>query len=184
MRSIRRVRSDEWEAVRDLRLESLSDPLASIAFLDTRANAEMRSDDFWRDRTARAAESDDGAQLVAEDDGVWVGSLTVLLRRPGATDHLERTVSSLGADVVGVWVRPTHRGDGTVDALLEAAVEWAVAHGAETVSLDVHVDNHRAQGAYRRFGFRETGEVTQSVAGSELRMTLARPGSDDAPAAG
>lgn len=172
MLSIRRVRVDEWEAVRDLRLESLSDPLAPIAFLDTRASAEARSDDFWRDRTARAAESDDGAQLVAEDDGEWVGSLTVLLRRPGATDHLHRTVAHPSADVVGVWVRPTHRGDGTIDALLEAAVEWAVAHGAQTVSLDVHVDNHRAQGAYRRFGFRATGEVTQSVAGRELRMTL------------
>ncbi|HWL79028.1 GNAT family N-acetyltransferase [Microbacterium sp.] len=171
MLSIRRVRADEWEAVRDLRLESLSDPLAPIAFLDTRAGAEARSDDFWRDRTARAAESDDGAQLVAEDDGEWVGSLTVLLRRPGGMDHLHRTASHPAADVVGVWVRPTHRGDGTIDALLDAAVKWALAHGAQAVSLDVHVDNHRAQNAYRRFGFRETGEVTQSVAGRELRMT-------------
>ena len=114
MLSIRRVRADEWEAVRDLRLESLSDPLAPIAFLDTRAGAEARSDDFWRDRTARAAESDDGAQLVAEDDGEWVGSLTVLLRRPGGMDHLHRTASHPGRrrrGRVGATHAPRRRND-------------------------------------------------------------------------
>jgi len=45
----------------------------------------------------------------------------------------------------------------------------------------VHVDNSRARGAYRRFGFRETGEVTQSVAGRELRMTF-KPVHSDGPA--
>lgn len=167
---IRRIRADEWPAMRALRLEAVQDPDAAIAFLETYEGLLARDESFWRDRARRAAESDEGAQFVATDAGEWVGSLTVLLRTPGTLDHLGRGVDDARADVVGVYVRPTHRGEGVIDALLAAGTGWATAQGAARIELDVHTDNSRARAAYRRCGFSETGERLQSTIGDEVKM--------------
>lgn len=53
--TVRRVEADEWERVRDLRLRSLQDPVAALAFLDTFENASVQPDEFWQQRTANAA---------------------------------------------------------------------------------------------------------------------------------
>ncbi len=172
---VRRIRADEWRAVRELRFEAVRDPDAAIAFIETEESLGERDDDFWRDRAARVSESHEGAQFVAEARGEWIGSLTVLMRRPGVADHLGRAIEHARADVVGVYVRPAHRGTGVVDALLRAAVGWALEHGAPAVLLDVHVENARAQAAYRRNGFHETGATTEGPFGAELQMAWAEP---------
>ena len=171
--AVRRVRSDEWQAVRELRLESTSDPDANIAFLETPTQVAARSEQFWRERAELAAGSETAAQFVAVVDDAWVGSLSVLVRATGQTDHLGRFVDDRRADVVGVYVNPAHRGTGAIDLLLAAAAEWVTSLGLTRLSLDVHRDNPRAQGAYRRAGFVPTGETFTSVIGPEIVM--ARP---------
>ena len=47
MSEIRRVRADEWEALRDLRLRALAD--SPHAFATTLAEAERRSEAEWRE---------------------------------------------------------------------------------------------------------------------------------------
>jgi GNAT superfamily N-acetyltransferase len=177
--SVRRILSSEWESVRTLRAEAVEDPDAPIAFLESPAQVAAHSDEFWQERTRRAAESADSAQFVAMDEDAdapaWVGSLTVLIRRPGVIDHLGHTVRTERGDVVGVFVRPSHRGDGTIDRLFAAAEAWAWASGARILSLDVHADNLRAQAAYRRAGFTPTGETFIGSIGPELVMTRALP---------
>ena len=169
---VRRVRADEWRAVRDFRYEAVRDPDAAIAFLETPESLDQRDEAVWRDRTTRAATSDQGAQFAALDAQTWIGSLTVLIRDVDAVDHLGRTVEQRRADVVGVYVQPAHRGKGVVDALLAAAVDWAAAAGMDVVGLDVHVDNVRAQAAYRRFGFTPTGVTTAGPTGLELGFAM------------
>jgi len=171
--AVRRIRADEWPRVRALRLESTSDPDAAIAFLETPEQVAARTDDFWRDRTVRAAESEVAAQFVAEADGAWVGSLSVLIRATGQTDHLGRFVDDRRADAVGVYVNPAYRGTGTVDALFDAAAAWAASQGLTRLTLDVHADNARAQAAYRRNGFTPTGVSFTGPIGPEIEM--ARP---------
>jgi ribosomal protein S18 acetylase RimI-like enzyme len=171
--TVRRVRSDEWAAVRALRLESTSDPDAGIAFLETPGQVAERPDEFWRVRTDQAATSETAAQFVAVVDAVWVGSLSVLIRATGQKDALGRYVDDRRADVVGVYVNPAHRGTGAVDALLAAAGAWAASLGLDRISLDVHRDNPRAAGAYRRAGFVPTGETYASAIGPQIVM--ARP---------
>jgi RimJ/RimL family protein N-acetyltransferase len=167
----RRIRSDEWREVRALRLEATSDPDAGMAFLETPEQVAERTDEFWRERTVRAAEGEVAAQFVAGVDGAWVGSLSVLVRATGQTDHLGRYVDDRRADVVGVYVSPAHRGTGTVDALLDAAAAWAASLGIARLTLDVHADNARAQAAYRRNGFVPTGVALTSAIGPELEMS-------------
>lgn len=173
--AVRRVRADEWELVRALRLAATADPDAAIAFLELHDDVAARPDEFWRDRAALAAESETVAQFVAEIGGESVGSLSVLVRATGQTDHLGRFIDDRRADVVGVWVRPDSRGIGAVDALLEAAAEWVSALGLRRVQLDVHRDNARAQGAYRRAGFAPTGETLTGPIGPEIVMERPLP---------
>ena len=171
--SVRRVRPEEWDLVRVLRLEATADPDAAIAFLEDHDEVATRPESFWRERTETAAESETVAQFVADIEGAAVGSLSVLIRATGQKDHLGRYVDDRRAFVVGVWVRPDRRGSGAVDLLLAAAADWAAAQGLDRLHLDVHRDNHRAQGAYRRAGFAPTGETLTGPIGPEIVM--ARP---------
>jgi RimJ/RimL family protein N-acetyltransferase len=182
--SVRRIRADEWEAVRALRAESVGDRDASIAFLEDSDQVAAHDDDFWRERAEGAAGGEVAAQLVAEADGEWVGGLTVLIRASGESDHLGRIIDDRRADVVGVYVRPQWRSTGAVDLLLDAAAEWTLSLGLHRLHLDVHRDNVRAQGAYRRAGFTPTGETFSSVIGPEIVMAMPLPKQGRGTAAG
>ena len=157
---VRRVREEEWRQVRDLRVQALHDPAAPIAFLDTVENASAQPDEFWQQRTSNAAVGDEAAQFVAiDDDGEWFGTVTVL--------HPLGVENGL---VVGVYVAEGHRSTGIIDELFEAAAEWATTGGAAALTLEVHVDNARAQSAYTRNGFVFTGEKTTAEIGDEYVM--------------
>ena len=168
--TIRRVRADEWQQARALRLDALQDEAAGIAFLETYEHAAAQPDELYQDRAARAAAGDDVAQFVAIDGSTWVGSVTVVLRRAGTVDHHGRPVERDVAAVVGVFVDGAHRGSGLVDRLLDAAAQWARDAGTDTLTLGVHADNARAQGAYRRTGFTPSGVTFESTIGPEIEM--------------
>ncbi len=170
---VRRVRIEEWRQVRDLRIEAVSDAAAAIAFLSTPDQERAHDDAFWRDRTAGAAMGTDAAQFIADDGAGWVGTVTVLLRESGGVDHLGRPVADPRADIVGVYLAPSHRGSGLLGELVAAAADWAAERGAADLTLDVHVDNLRAQRAYHAIGFVPTGETFTSVIGPELVMRRA-----------
>ncbi|GLI27478.1 hypothetical protein ARHIZOSPH14_17200 [Agromyces rhizosphaerae] len=172
---VRRVLADEWMQVRDLRVEAVSDPDAAVAFLSTREEELARDDAFWRDRAATAGSADWVAQFVAASPDGLLGSATVLIWEAGATDHLGHRVEERRADVLGVYLRPSHRAAGTIDALLDAAASWAASRGLAALTLDVHVDNLRAQAAYRRCGFASTGVEFTSSIGPELQMRRVLP---------
>ncbi|HZU93097.1 MAG TPA: GNAT family N-acetyltransferase, partial [Microbacterium sp.] len=72
-----------------------------------------------------------------------------------------------------------HRGAGVIDALLDAAAEWARWRGLSDLLLEVHVDNDRAQSVYARCGFVRSGEVETAGFGREwvMRRALASTGS-------
>ncbi|MEU8931221.1 GNAT family N-acetyltransferase [Streptomyces sp. NPDC048409] len=156
---VRAIRADEWEAVKRLRLVALRDPVARIAFMETYEDAVGRPDSFYRERAARSAEEPSGArQFVAvAADGTWAGSLTVLVEEAGSTDWAGVPVERRQGHVVGVFVRPEHRGNGLIKALFDTGVAWARGQGVERVRLMVHEDNQRAQGAYRKAGFVPSG---------------------------
>lgn len=169
--AVRRVRISESARVRSIRLEALSDPVADLAFIETREQAEAQPDEFWEERTAGVALSDSAAQFVAEAGRDWVGTLTVLVPELGAVDYFGRPTVTGRALVVSVYVRPSHRARGVLDALMDAAVEWA---GDDTeLVLDVHQDNARARRAYARLGFTPTGRVSDGPNGTELELVRA-----------
>jgi len=161
---VRRIRAEEWRRARDLRLRGLQDPAAAIAFLDTFENASRQPDGFWQARATDAADGEEAAQFVAiDEDGVWFGSATVLATFLGALPA--------AALVVGVYVAEGHRGAGAIETLFDECAAWAAEQGAAELTLEVHVDNHRAQAAYERCGFTRTGQITELANGHEYVMT-------------
>jgi len=176
---VRSIRRDEWPRAKALRLAALRDPVAHLAFLETYGQAEAHPDSFWQERAAGACEGAVGAQqIIAEGpDGEWVGTLTVLIEEAGSMDWAGFAVERRQGHVVGVFVRPEHRGIGLTEVLFDAGLEWAWAQGAERVRLIVHEDNGRAQRLYQKVGFVPTGVIVplpQAEGESELEFALER----------
>ncbi|MFJ4837900.1 GNAT family N-acetyltransferase [Streptomyces sp. NPDC088746] len=179
---VRAVRAEEWERAREIRLAALRDPVASIAFLETFEQALARPDVFWQERTAGAAEGVHNRQFVAEaPDGKWAGTVSVLVERAAGQPGFGEVAEVDQAHLVGVFVRPEHRGSGVVDALFREAVDWAWSLAGpplERVRLYVHEANARAEASYRRIGFVPTGQ-TLPMQGDptslELEFEIRRP---------
>ncbi|MET8503581.1 GNAT family N-acetyltransferase [Streptomyces sp. NPDC004787] len=184
--SIRPVRADEWERVRELRLAALRDPVAHLAFVETHEAALAQPDAFWQGRAQGASEDGPGRvrQFVAETpDGRWIGTTTVLVERPSDEEPLfGEPAEKDQTQLVGVYVRPEARGGGVIDALFRTAVEWSWALPApavQRVRLYVHEDNARAAAFYRRFGFVPTGgriPAPGPASGEDVEYELPRVG--------
>jgi GNAT superfamily N-acetyltransferase len=170
------VTADDWQRVRELRLAALQDPLAHIAFLDTYEDAAARPDEFWQQR---AAGGPTARQFVAEaSDGRWSGSVTVLVEKAGDTSVFGVPIEVDQAHLVGVFVRPDHRGTGLAQDLFAAAVAWARTEAtplATRIRLYVHQDNSRAEAFYRKLGFARTGHsvpVPGDESSAEIELVL------------
>ena len=88
--------------------------------------------------------------LVAVADGNVVGMVELWLKRP--RDPEGARTARLKVDL-GLAVAPGWRGRGVGSALMLAAEEWARAHGAERMVLDLDANNSGAQRLYERLGY-------------------------------
>jgi ribosomal protein S18 acetylase RimI-like enzyme len=136
---IRRVETEDWQLLRDVRLRALAtDP---EAFIETVENARTFSDERWRER-ARPSER----------------SVTFAYEREGAFDAM---VSAFAGDetetfyLVAMWVAPDLRGLGVARKLVEQILEWSRGEGRSRVVLSVERDNDRAARLYEKCGFTE-----------------------------
>lgn len=169
--TVRRVRAEEWRSIRDLRLEALRDPIAHLAFLERLEDALARPDSYWRDQAQRAAAGTAVGKFVAVDEhGELAGTVTVLMTAPGEPDYIGETSPQLRAAIVGVYVRPAHRGGGVLRALLSETETWLRDVGVEQVRLHVNEHNARAQGAYRKCGYVDTGVRVEMIDGVNHEM--------------
>ncbi|MCD2188936.1 GNAT family N-acetyltransferase [Actinomycetospora soli] len=140
MITIRRAVAADAAAARDVRLRALTD--APGAFATTLAREEAVPDDGWVERVTTAA------WFLAWSPAGVVG-VAVGIDDPDDAD---------ARHLVGMWVEPAHRGDGTAARLVEAVLGWARGDGARAVALWVVDGNERARRFYARLGFRATGE--------------------------
>jgi GNAT superfamily N-acetyltransferase len=165
--AVRRVRAEEWERLREIRLRALAD--APMAFGSTLADEQAQPDKFWRQRAAGGASDDNRTTFIAERAGAWVGIVTGLLAEGGAGER--------PAWVFGMWVAPAVRRQGTALALLRVLAGWARGHGADVLNLHVTETNAPAVALYERLGFRATGETellphTPSVCENHMTCAL------------
>ena len=136
---IRRVESDDWKLLRDVRLRALrEDP---DAFLATHDQEAAFADEQWQARASQAH----GASFVVEGEDGGEGLATGIIDSDPAVVFL-----------VGMWVAPARRGDGTARELVRRVVDWARSREARLVCLSVEGANDRAARLYERCGFEET----------------------------
>lgn len=83
-----------------------------------------------------------GTSLVAEAGDVIVGQLGI---------------SGSGRMELGMWVAPAWRGRGVGSELVAAAIDYARAHDAYKISLEVWPHNAAAIALYEKFGFEREG---------------------------
>jgi ribosomal protein S18 acetylase RimI-like enzyme len=152
---IDRVRPEDWERVRDIRLRMTKD--TPLAYIETHETALALGEDKWRERAARSTRpGNTGYVAVVAATGEWVGTMNAYLpvADPGEAPPF--------AWLYGVWVDPAHRGRaaGVTDALLDACLAWARDEaGVPELRLNVHEANSRARRYYERHGFVPTGET-------------------------
>ena len=166
---VRQVRPEDWERLRQLRLEMLAH--TPLAYLERLEDAVVKPEADWRHRARRGAGLAGGeptAPFVAErPDGRWVGQMVGYVDAPGS------------AMLVAVYVAPDARGRaaGVADALLDAVLGWAAGR-AGVLRLLVHEDNARARAFYLRRGFTETGRTEPyelDPSAREVEMALVLP---------
>lgn len=163
---MRRVRKEEWRAVRDLRLKSLaSDPLA---FGSTLERERAFPDDLWQERTAREATSSDSSTWVASGPSGRLIGMAAAVEVEG-TPH-----------IFGMWVEPAFRGRGVGGRLLDIALRWVrrTRPGSE-VRLSVNPSQSVASALYRSRGFHPTGSFrplghTEGIEVQELVLPAGR----------
>ena len=139
---VRRLRADEAERLRALRLRALAD--APWAFGSSYARERRYEADWW----AARARQDGDVVYVADGGDALVGMAGGFCPEEGVVM------------LWGMWVAPEARGRGLARQLVEAVIVWAREYGAATIRLDVTDDERAAPAAalYRSLGFAPTGE--------------------------
>lgn len=161
MIDVRRLRSDEGQILKQLRLRALTEDPDSFA--ERMPEVAMRPNDYWEDLAAEVAVSDERITYLAEFEGRPVGML-------GA-----QVVDSTTVELKSMWTEPLVRRRGAGRRLLDAATGWAREAGRTEAVLWVLAANDGAQRMYERYGFAVVGGVVRPAAaarGDEARMRL------------
>jgi len=146
---VRRIRSDEATALRNVRLAALAEsPEAFAVGVEDEAARPLGEWEAW---AAEGASGTETATFVAVAGEAFVGL---------AAGFRDRVIPA-AAHLVAMWVAPEHRGRAIGADLARAVIAWAAEAGFEAVSLWVVVDNAPARTLYRELGFRPTGDVQQ-----------------------
>ena len=154
---VRRLKADEWAALREIRLRALAD--APDAFGSTYAHAATLGDDEWRAR----ADPPDGAVFVIDGPTGLVG-MAIGGPAPNA--------APAAAALFAMWVAPEARGHGLGAALVVAVKAWAVEAGYRGLGLGVTTTNASAIALYERLGFVDTGDRYPLREGTDLTIQI------------
>jgi GNAT superfamily N-acetyltransferase len=150
--TIRRVESADWSALREIRLEALTD--APDAFGSTLQSAQRLSARQWRHRVATTA------YFVAEQNGAVIGMVSggYNVNHPGT--HW----------LYGMYVTPAARGGEAAELLVGVVAEWARGQGAREIYLHVASGVPRARAFYLKNGFTLTGESFKMERDPQITM--------------
>ena len=139
---VRGTVADDWQALRDIRLEALRD--APTAFGSTYEREILRGEAYWRDRIARG--------------GTFLAFIPEVIATEPAGLIGGYQGDPVTVELVSMYVRPRARGRCVGEALVAAVIDWAGQRNAAAVRLWVTETNAPALALYERCGFALTGE--------------------------
>ena len=140
------ITPDHAASYRDVRLRALKD--SPSAFGSTYAREILLTDADWQQRSANL-------------DGVTkIGFLAMDASTTcGIVACFRDEQDPARAEVISMWVAPSHRGTGLSAALIDAIHAWATSRNIQTLKLMVTSNNVPAIAFYERCGFRRTGNT-------------------------
>lgn len=146
---VRATMLDDWQAMREIRLEGLRD--APDAFGSTYARDAAFEPAEWHRRATRdgsffAFIPEPAAPALLAEPAVPAGLAGGYEEEPGVVE------------LISMFVRPWARGHGVGEALVDTVVAWAKDRGATSVHLWVTESNKPALRLYERCGFTVTPE--------------------------
>ncbi|MFT6988065.1 MAG: GNAT superfamily N-acetyltransferase [Paraglaciecola sp.] len=94
-------------------------------------------------------DSESSTVMVADDDGVIVGSGYARIKQSKA--HLKH---DFHAYLGFMYVASTHRGQGVNQLVIQALISWGKTQGMQDFYLEAYVDNNSALKAYEKLGFK------------------------------
>jgi GNAT superfamily N-acetyltransferase len=160
--TLRRIRPEDGELLRELRLRSLLD--APNAFGQSVSEASMRGEADWQQQARQASSGDRRAWYVAE--GTLGAAGLVQGRRRPPRDLL----------VFSMWVDPQVRRAGVGRRLIETVEAWGIEWGAARTVLWVFGSNEPAIRFYRSLGFEVQADGEDAEAGRNFgALAMARP---------
>ena len=145
MITIRRVRSEDWKMLKELRLRALVD--APYAFAETAADKRQAPDSQWQSLAARSSEGNSSTSVVAFDGRNAIGMAASFFGGDNAAQ----------AHLVAMWVAEEYRGTRVAACILGDVVAWARTAGATEIDAGITTDNVRARRFYEKQGFKEAG---------------------------
>lgn len=148
---MRRVRPEDWEAHRALRLQMLKD--APAAFWTTYEQAAALDEAAWRRRLSQTF------HMHALLAGLPVGSVGMW---DGEGVRPERR------NLIAMYVAPPARGRRIGEQLIQAVLDEAGTRGKQRVVLEVTSGNAPAIRLYRRMGFTFSGSTRPHPRESDL----------------
>jgi GNAT superfamily N-acetyltransferase len=164
MITVMRIRPEDVDRYRDVRLRALED--APSAFATTLEDAVRFPDEVWRRRTKDAAAGSDSTLYLAVDS---------TREDVGMVAAIRNTVEPSTAELISMWVAPGARRSGAGAELVRRVIDWATESGYSRVELWVTRGNDAAEHLYRKLGFAETGDVKplpSDPCKNETRMRL------------
>jgi GNAT superfamily N-acetyltransferase len=138
---VRRIRADEAEVLRSIRLAALAD--SPDAFGSTLERELDFTDDVWQARSAESSTSARSATFLAWNADEPIGIVG---------GHDEGHV----VELVSMWTAPAARRSGVGRQLVEATVAWAATLEVDAVELWVMRGNDAAHQLYESMGFEVT----------------------------
>ncbi len=162
--AVRRIRSDEAEVLRAVRLAALEESPSAFGSSFAAEVTQPRVD--WARRALLGAQGVDQVTYFAVVEGDVVGLGGGYRPDPNGTD----------VELVSMWTSPRARRSGVGRGLVSAVIEWAREVGATHLCLWVTRGNEPAQRLYESMGFHETGDyqpLPSDPCKDETRMALA-----------
>ncbi|MDN5755420.1 MAG: GNAT family N-acetyltransferase [Arthrobacter sp.] len=160
---VRRAMTEDWQALRAVRLRALAD--APSLFSSTWERESAFGEERWRERAEQSNWFLAWSPLSTGLATQLADGLAGTVLRPGTG----------GCELIGMWVDPAVRGLHVGRELVAAAAGWARRADAGRLDLWVVAGNHGGHEFYRRQGFLETGEhqeVPDRPGVVELGLTL------------
>ena len=164
--SIQRIRPNEWQLLRDIRLRSLLD--SPEAFGQRYDEASAGTDDDWMSNARASASGGRRSWFIARDAGDTPVGVVQARRRP-PSDCL----------LFSMWVAPEARRRGVGALLVDAVQDWGSSWGAQRVVLWVLAANEVAMRFYYRIGFTLLNDGPDADSGrayGAFAMERLRPG--------